>query len=225
MLKNKIEKLFYKEKNYSKIKELLKDCSESWSFNILGKISLLEKNPDSAFENFNNAGNIYGCAYSKFLDGDIEEAKILLSLIKDSSPAADWLFSLTGLLCNDFKFTPTYFQIRNFYEQDLEMLLMYKQYKIAEEIIKLNSYLETFNREIYKYSARVLANNKQYEMSKKLLLKSLNISYKDPETHFLLGEIYEKENNRTEAELYYRRAIEVNNEYFPASLKLKDLSN
>lgn len=225
MNKKEIIEILYKEKNYSKIKDELKNCSDSWSFNMLGKIALYEINPDDAFEYFNKAGNVYGCAYCKFLTGDIEESRILSTLIKNTSPTSDWILCITNILCDDFSVNPTYFQIRNFYEQDLELLFLYKQYAIINKLINLNKYFETFNREIYKYSARVLANNSHYKESKQLLKKSLEIYYKDPETHYMLGEIYEKENDLEKAKLSYKKAIEVNTEYMPASIRLKDLTN
>ena len=192
---------------------------------MLGKIALYEIHPEEAFENFNKAGNVYGCAYCKFLTGELDEARILTTLIKDTTPAADWLLCLINLLNEDYNRYPTYFQIRNFYEQDLEMLFLYNQYSIINKIIRLNGYLETFNREIYKYSARVLGNNGHYKEAKTLLKQSLKIWFKDPETHFMIGEIYEKENNKDEAIKSYQKAIEVNTEYLPASIKLKDLRN
>ena len=225
MNKKEITKLFYKEKDYSKIKELLKDCSDSWSFNILGRIALYDIKPEDAFEYFNKSGNVYGCAHCKFLMGEIEEARILSTLIKDTSPTADWLLCITNLLCNDYSRYPTYFQIRNFYEQDLELLFLYKQTETIKKIISLNQYFETFNREIYKYSARVLGNNNHYQEAKQLLRKSLEIYFKDPETHYMLGEIYEKEYNKEQAIKSYKKAIEVNKEYMPASIRLKDLTN
>lgn len=223
MNKIEIQKIFYQEKNYSKIKELLKDCSDSWSFNMLARIAILEKSPELAFEYFNKTGNVYGCAYTKFLQGDLEEARILSTLVKNSSPAADWLFSLISIIQNEYMVEPTYFQIRNFYEQDLEMLFLYNQAEIIEEIIRKNTFLENFNKEIYKYSARVLYNNRYYEQAKILLKKSLDIFYKDPETHFLLGEIYNISGETEKAKNSYKKAVEANGEYAPAAEKLKHL--
>lgn len=225
MQKIKILELFYKEKNYSKIKELLKEHSDSWSFNILAKIAILEIKPEEAFEYFNKAENILGCAYSKFLQGDLDEARIFLALIKDTSPAVNWLLGLIDLLYDNYKTEFTYFQIRNFYEEDLEMLFLYNQTRIAEEIIKRNKFFETFNKEIYKYSARVLFNNKYYEQAKILLKKSLDIFYKDPETHFLLGEIYEITGDIEQAKKSYKKSFEVNGEYAPAKQKINYLFN
>jgi len=220
-----IKELFYKNKNYSKIKELLKNSNDSWSFNILGKIALDEQNEKLALEYFEKANNIYACAYCKFLSGELEEAKILLLLIQDNSSARNWLLSIIGLLLNEFLIEPTYFEIRNYYEQDLEMLFKFKQKEFIEKIIKKNSFLENYNKEIYKYSARVLLNNNYLEQSKLLLKKSLDIFYNDPETHFLLGEINEKENNTYMAETHYKKAIEVAGEYEPAKQKINHLSN
>ena len=48
MNKNEIRTLFYKDKNYSKTKELLKGNSDAWSFNILAKIAIEEKETEKA---------------------------------------------------------------------------------------------------------------------------------------------------------------------------------
>ncbi len=192
---------------------------------MLGKIALIEIEPENAYEYFNRAENVAGCAYSKFIQGELQEAHILSTVVKNSSPIANWIFSITCILNNNMIVAPTYFQIRNFYEQDLEILFKYRQKEIAEELIKRNPYLENFNKEIYKYSARVLFNNQYYGQAKLLLLKSLEICYKDPETHFILGEIYEKQNNVERAKSYFKKAIESSGEYSPATRKLNLLSN
>lgn len=225
MNNNEIIEILYKKKNYSKIKELLKNHSESWSFNILAKIALQEERIKDAYLLFDKAENVSGCAYCKFLAGEIEEARILLTLIKNSSPFSNWLLCITNLLDENYSIYPTYFQIRNFYEQDLENLFMYGQYETINKLIKLNGFFETFNREIYKYSARVLSNNNHTKEAKQLLEKSLEIYYNDPETHYMFGEIYEKEKELDKAKNSYKKAIEVNKEYMPASIRLKDLTN
>lgn len=192
---------------------------------MLGDIALQEIEPEKAFEYYNKAENIFGCAYCKFLQGDLEEARILSTLIRNSSPSADWLYSITNLLLNNLSFFPSYFQIRNFYEQDLEMLHKYNQQKIIDKLLTITPLLANINREIYKYSARVLYNNKYYEQSKQLLLKSLDIWYKDPETHYMLGEIYEKEKDFDKAIKSYQKSNEATGEYAPAIRKLNLLTN
>ena len=225
MQNNKIRELFYKNKDYSKIKELLKDSNTSWSFNLLGKIALYELNANLAFEYFNKAGNLYGCAYSKFMQGDITEARILLTLIKEASSAANWLYSLITILYDQYYLEPSYFQIRNFYEQDLEMLFLYQQDEITNGIINKSGLFFKYNREIYKYTARVLQNNRHFEEAKILLKKSLEVYYQDPETHFLLGEIYENNGDTNKAIAQFQKAIDACPNYMPAMLKINHLTN
>lgn len=178
-----------------------------------------------AFNIFKNSGFIFGQAYCYFLSGNLNQAKILLNLIKDSYSAVKWLICLISII-EDKKLEPTtYFQIRNFYEQDLEMLFLYNRQDFIKKVIEKNSYLENYNKEIYKYSARVLKNNKQNENALKLLKKSLDIFYKDPETHYLLGEIYEELKDYDSAKKEYIKANEATGEYLPAKNKLKNLSN
>ena len=225
MNKTELEELFYIIKDYSKIKELLMNSNKSWSFNILGKINLEETNYDIAFNFFYKAKNIPGCGYCKFLEGEIEKAKDILSSINDSSSFVNWILFLINLY-NDVKdIYPTYFQIRNFYEQDLEMLFKARQYEIIKKILNKNYYLERFNKEIYKYSARVLKNNNFEKEAEELLKKSLNICYKDPETHYILGEIYLIQNKKDMAIKSFKKSEEVNNGYYPAYNRLKDLCN
>ncbi len=222
MNKKRINELFYKEKKYSEIKEIISKSSESWSFNICGKIALYEKNTDEAFEYFDKANNIYGCAYSEFLAGKTEDAIILLNLISNSSSIANWLLFFIGLTENNLGYS-TYFQVRNFYEQDLEMLFMYKQHEKIGAIIQQTGYIANFNREVYKYCARVMLNNGCTKQAEIMLRDSLNICYNDPETHYLMGEVNIIKNNMQEAIYQFETAASVNKGYYPAEEKIKQL--
>lgn len=191
---------------------------------MLGKIALLEKDLKNAYKYFNNAESIYGCSYCNFLNQNFKEAKTLLKIAKNITPAGNWLLVLINLIEDTQEEYPTYFQIRNFYEQDMEMLFLYKRLNIIEKILKRNQYLENFNKEIYKYSGRILLNNELYDISEQLLKRSLNIYYKDPETHYLLGELYIIKNNITKAKEEFTTAIKVNKDYIPAINKLNYLN-
>ncbi len=180
---------------------------------------------EEAFNIFKDSGSVLGQAYCYFLSGNLNQAKILLNLIKDSYSAVKWLICLISIIEDKKIESTTYFQIRNFYEQDLEMLFLYNQQDYIKKVIQKNSYLENYNKEIYKYSARVLKNNKQNEIALKLLKKSLDIFYKDPETHYLLGEIYEEQKDYNSAKKEYIKANEATGDYLPAKNKLKKLSN
>lgn len=220
MNKKEIEELFYIKKDYSKIKKELKNPSEAWSFNILAKIALQEKEITSAQKYFMLANNVYGCAYCEFLQGNIKQAKAILLTEKEPSTISEWLNYLCSVMQNDFSCYPTYFQIRNFYEQDLEMLFQYNQKEMINKILQLSSVLEKYNGEIHKFNGRVLKNNGYKDIAKECLLKSNDIYYKDPETHYLLGELYEEIGDIQHAKEEYQKAIDVNNGYYPAHKKL-----
>lgn len=225
MDKYRIQLLYYKEKDYSKIKELLINSNESWSFNMLGKIYLNKNDIKTAYEYFNKAENITACGYCKFLTGKLDEAMSLISIIKDYSPFTNWLLILINILKDERADNPTYFQIRNFYEQDLELLFKYKQKESIEKIINNNRYFERYNKEIYKYTGRVLMNNNYLETAEKYILKSLDLCYIDPETHYILGEIHLRNGEKAKAIKRFKTACNVVDEYIPAQDRLKDLIN
>lgn len=224
MKKAQIYEIFYKEKDYSKIKKMLEKSSDSWSFNVSAKIKLAENKPMEAFQLFDKANNLYGCAYCSFLNGDLKEAKVLLKLAESSYSFVNWLLFLINLVEGDLGYT-TYFQVRNFYEQDLEMLIQNHQFQIAENIISHTDYIADFNREVYKYCARVLFNNEYIKEAEIMLNNSLNICYNDPETHYIMGEINLIKNNIKGALYQFETAVRVNNGYYPAEIQVNRLKN
>ena len=223
---NKIDilKILYIEKDYSKLEKLLNNSNDIQSFNILGGVFLREGNLQKAYYYFDLAKNLLGCGYCKFLEGDISQAEVIMTILKNSSPLADWILFLINLLRCDTSSIPSYFQIKNFYEQDLEMLFALKKEQTAEKIIKKNNILEKYNREIYKMTARVLINNRKHQEAQTYLKKSIDICYKDPETHFLLGEIYVLFNQKEKGIKEFQKCIEVAGRYLPAENRLKILS-
>ncbi|MGM9994405.1 MAG: tetratricopeptide repeat protein [Candidatus Avigastranaerophilus sp.] len=225
MNKTEINNLLYAEKNYSKIKELLQNSDKSWSFNVLAKISLNEGKIKQALELFKKAGNTECMGYCYFLMGELQKAIPVLLLTKESSPFTKWLLFLISFSKGKTDTHPTFFQIRNFYEQDLEMLLNTKQYEIVQKILDNNPYFAKFNSEVYKYSARVLFNRGFNEEAKMFLNKSLDVCYKDPETHYILGEIYTKEGNKIKALSEFKKAIAISGIYKPAQKRIKDLQS
>lgn len=222
---NEILDLIYIKKDYSEAKKQLELVNDARSFNMLGKINIQEGSIDKAKYYFNKAQNIIGCTYCHILNENLTEARILASTIKNSSSVIKWLLVIINILDNTEGEYPTYFQIRNFYEQDLELLFKFKKKNYIETIICNQIYFEYFNREIYKYTGRVLFNNGIDNQSEEFLKKSLDIFYNDPETHYLLGELYLKQNRLEEAKKSFKISNVVNTEYKPALNKLKDLLN
>lgn len=225
MIKNDILKLLYIEKNYSKIKELLQNSEESWSFDILAKVYIQEGNLEKALAYYTKAKNESGIIYCHFLKGEINKAKEIIKKTNESSSFLNWLTFLIHFLGGGRDIFPSYLQIRNFYEQDLDMLIKTNQINNAQLILNENNFFEQVNKEVYKYSARVLFNHDYNNEAEKFLTKSLDIFFKDPETHYLLGEVYLKKNEKKLAIKEFKKAIDIPGEYMPANKRLKDLQS
>jgi tetratricopeptide (TPR) repeat protein len=201
------------------------DVSEFRIYNIMAKKSLWNGDIISAYNLFEKTKSILGCGYCKFLMGEKEDAIKYLILIKDSSSAANWLIELINFLNNDENSAPTYMQIRNFYEQDLDMLFKYQRNDDINKILKDIKFFGFYNKEVYKYTARVLFNHDLYALAETYINKSLEIFYNDPETHYILGEIYLKFNKFEKAREEFKKADKVIQGYLPAKEKLLTLKD
>ncbi len=192
-------------------------------FYISGKQKLQTGDTEGAYQDFLKSENILGCAYCRFLQGKLKETLELLNQIKDLNPAVNWLLFLCGIIKEDIKETPTYFQIRNFYENDINMLILCKNIDYAMKICSKSEYLARYNKEIFKYTARVLIDNGSINKSIYFLKKSIDICYKDPEAHFMLAEVYKSMGDIQNAEKEYNTSNSVAGGYYPAIKKLKEL--
>ena len=179
---------------------------------------------------FLNAKNLYEklnmlleLAYCELYLGNFEKAKKIVSMLQKNSPAVEWINTLLQMIETNLVDYPTYLQIRNFYEIDLNNLFLCGQKQWIENVINHVPLLASLNPEVFKLTARVLKNNNQDELAKRFLKKSLDIYFYDSETHFLLAEIYLKENEVDIARKHLRYACE-NGNYFPAEKLLEKIN-
>ena len=161
-------------------------------------------------------------AYCELYLGHLYKAKKIISTLKKESPAEEWIISLVQMIDADLQYMPTFLQIRNFFEIDLNNLFLCGKKEWIENVINYVPVLATVNSEIFKLAARVLKNNYQNDLAKTFLEKSLDICFQDSETHFLLAELFLKENNIERAKKHLNYACE-NGNYFPAEKLLKEL--
>lgn len=223
MQESEIEELFYKAKKYSELKNVLYKQNDNRSFILLGQIYLREKNLKESYLCFKQANYLLGCAYCKFLNKDLSDAKKFLHPIQNKYSHAKWLNTLVDFLGYNTKNETSYFQIRNFYEQDVDMLFYYQRHEFIEKIFKNSNFFAQYNKEVYKYNGRILLNYGYLDVAEKYLKKSLDIYYNDVEVHFSLGDLYERKRDIEKAKKSYRKAIEVNKMYYPAEIRLKNL--
>lgn len=223
MKKNEILKLLYVTKDYPKLRKICSKREDDWCKSVLAKSFFNEENYKEAAKIFYQQKMFYESGYCLLLQGDLFNAKRLWMSLDDSTPIIGWGKSLIGFIEKNPVKTPTYFQIRNFLEQDLDALLRANLISYAENVINSIDVMAQVNSESYKYMARVLFNHNYFDIAKNFLNQSKEIYYKDPETHFLLGKIHLEKGNFDEAKNALEAAIEVNEGYFPAKKLLAKL--
>ena len=121
-------------------------------------------------DNQNFGPNTIQHAYLAILNDDIETAKKIFSTI--SSPRAEWGVSLCEIISGYLKKTPSYFQIRNFLEIDMDFLLKNEKLDYIELLLGSIDILVRVNQEAYKFVARVMFENKLYKASQQYMEKS-----------------------------------------------------
>lgn len=223
MKKNEILKLLYQTKEYSKLKKICIKEDDNWYKNILAKVFFYEKKYNHAAKIYYELKMFYESGYCLLLQGDLYNTKRLWDKVNEDSPITSWGKALLGFIEKKPEAKPTYFQVRNFLEQDLDALLSANLIEYAENVINSIDMLAQINSESYKYVARVLFNHGYFDISKNFLEQSKEIYYKDPETHFLIAKINIQNNALPDAIESLKKTLEINPEYFPAKKLLEKI--
>ncbi len=182
-------------------------------------------------------GDIYKCkayfeknayyveaAYCELVLGHLDKAYKIFDKYAEENTRASWGKFLLQMIYNKVFITPKYFEIRNFLEIDINILLTYKKYNFVEKILAFANYMSRFNPETCKYIGRVLWANGYIKEAVMFLENGKKILYKDPELHYLLAYIYHnnyKDDEKTLKAL--NAALEILPEYFPANRLKSDI--
>lgn len=161
-------------------------------------------------------------AYLSIIGEDLDVAYKLFK--KNDSPRGLWGRALVSILNGYVEIFPTYFQIRNFLEIDLDFLLKNKKIDYVEMLLGASNILIDTNQETYKYIARALFANEYYESAKEYLEKSKNILYNDPEMHFLLSKYYILVKDYLNANLSLDKCLKYVPDYYPAKKLQEEIS-
>lgn len=180
------------------------------------KNKLLASEPEGCRQFFENNGNLLEAAYCYIIEDKLENAKELFARTAEKDIRAKWGLFLSDLIQAKVNDYPTYFQLRNFLEIDLNILIIYFKGGYVENIIKYADWLCTLNPEVHKYIGRVLLNN-GYEKEGIYFLKlAEDFFYNDPELHYLLAEYYFNRNEVENTIKYIGKCLGVLPGYFPA---------
>lgn len=171
----------------------------------------------------NNCLLEYG--YCRLLAGDVKAANNAFSQIADRDFRADWAQKLTKFIRGQIVEFPSYFQIRNFLEIDLNLLIKAGQAQFVENIINCSDLFYSINPESYKFIARVMLNNNFVDVALFYLKKAKDKFYLDPEMHYMFANCYIKSGEIQKAKDSLNNCLTIMPGYYPAEKLLKKLSD
>lgn len=161
--------------------------------------------------------------YCKLFQNDRKGARECFNKIAEANPRARWALVLIELLEGNNDAKPTYFQIRNFLEIDIDLFIKNAQADYVERIINCGDMFFTINPESYKFIARVLLNNDFPSVAMVFLKRGKENFYFDPELHYMMAICYFKENEKQFARQSLLKCLSIVPNYYPAKEMLKTL--
>ena len=158
--------------------------------------------------------------YYELLHKNLCSAKKIFQNIQENDIRAHWGNIITSMAEGNLIGYPSYFELRNFYEVDLQLLFTHYLGEYIEEICKFSDWLYKINPEIYKYTGRSFLKNGYTDIGLYFLKKGKEQYFNDPELHFLLGEYHFENNDYSAAFNDLQTCLRILPDYYPA-LKLK----
>lgn len=161
-------------------------------------------------------------AYCYIVLDKIDKARELFTRACEFDIRGHWGLVLLQLLEGHISIPPTYFEVRNFLELDLNILILYCKGDYVEKIIRYADFLAYYNPECYKFIGRAFWANNLIPASKFYLQKAKDKFYNDPELHYLLGYIYyNNDNDVANCKKSLQTCLNILPEYAPAKALMK----
>ena len=155
----------------------------------------------------------------------LEKAQQMFEYAVKYDIRAHWGLFLLQLLSGKISRQPTYFEVRNFLEIDLNILILYCKGDYVERIIRYADFMAFYNPECYKFIGRAFWANDLIPAAMFFLRRAKDKSYNDPELHYLLAYIYySKKNDMAKSIKALETCLNILPKYAPASKLLKLIS-
>lgn len=165
---------------------------------------------------FEKRGNVLEAGYCYLVEGNLSKAQDAFESIIEDDPRAHWAVSMLQMLNGNVVQDPTYFEIRNFLEIDLDIFIKHYKGDYVEQIIRYCDFLEYFNPESYKFFGRVFWANNMLPASLFFLRKARDKFYNDPELHYLMAYIAYNDNKVEQCKKSLESCLSILPTYFPA---------
>lgn len=160
-------------------------------------------------------------AYALFLSGNLPDAEQKLRNL--DSIRANWLKELIMLVKTDGMPNVTYFQIRNFLELDIDLLIRAQKTNYLEKLLAYSVVLTEVNKETYKLIGRVLFNNNLISLAKYYFDLYKDVVFYDPELHFMYAKYFIIKKDYQHALKAINYCLEALPEYYPAKKLQKEI--
>ncbi len=223
MNRNEILKIIYIQRDYILAEKLCAAKQDEQNTLMLARVLFYEKKYNRAAIFFRRIHHYTEYGYCELFEGNKKKAERIWSELEDTSPLIMWAKSLIGYIEKRQIKEPTFFQIRNFYESDLDTLLSLKHIKWSENLINSIQFFGEINTEVYKYTARVLYNHGYYDLSEKFLNTGKEYVYEDAELHFIEAQLRLSQNRKIAARKSLERLLEISPCYYPAKKLLEKI--
>ena len=222
---NRLEilKIIFEKKDYSLAEKLCMGNINDDSIRMLARVLFFDKKYERAEILFKKLHMYAEYGYCRLYQNDKRGADKIWFSQKDNSPLIMWAKALSGYIEGGQIREPSFFQIRNFYETDLDTLLSLNMTRYAENLIKSIQYFADINPEVYKFTARVLFNRGYYSLAENFLNTAKEFVYEDTELHVIEAQVRLAQNEKYAAIKSLKNALDISPSYYPAKKLLANI--
>lgn len=162
-------------------------------------------------------------AYCEIILDNLKNARKIFEQLEIQDPRAHWGLVMLDFINGCVLRYPTYFELRNFLEIDLNILITYCKGDYVEKIIRYADFMYTINPEVHKFIGRVLLNNGLKPQAIFFLNRARDNFYQDPELHYIFAEIFKNEADIEQCRNALLTCLSILPNYAPASAMLNKI--
>ncbi len=164
-------------------------------------------------------------AYCEIILDNLKKASSILTELEFQDSRAHWGLVMLDCIKGCITRYPTYFELRNFLEIDLNILITYCKGDYVEKIVRYADFMFTINPEVHKFIGRVFLKNGLKPQAMFFLNRAKDNFYQDPELHYLLAEVYNDENKIDKCTDALNTCLSILPNYAPAAAMLNKIKN
>lgn len=163
-------------------------------------------------------------AYCEIIFDNLSKAKQLFEEMEAYDTRAHWGLVVLECIKGNVSRYPTYFELRNFLEIDLNILITYSKGNYVEKLVRYADFMFTINPETHKFIGRAFLNAGLKPQAMFFLKRAKDYFYHDPELHFMLASIYKNDKDYDLSKKSAETCLEILPNYAPAKALLKELT-